>query len=119
MLTEVGKFLRKVRIDHDEILRNMATKLDVSASFLSAVENGKKRIPTEWISEIPRIYNFDEKMKEDFEKSIIYTEESFNIDLSNISKEKKELAISFARSLNDFNAEQIAAINKILENNKI
>lgn len=47
MLTEVGKFLRKVRIDHDEILKDMATKLGVSVSFLSVVENERKNIPDE------------------------------------------------------------------------
>ena len=43
MLTALGKFLRKLRIDNGEILKDMADKLGVTASFLSAVENGKKQ----------------------------------------------------------------------------
>ena len=42
MLTSLGKFLRKLRIDNNELLKDMAQKLNVSVSFLSAVENGKK-----------------------------------------------------------------------------
>ena len=45
MLTSIGKFFRKLRIDEGEILKDMAEKLGVSVSFLSAVENGKKRMP--------------------------------------------------------------------------
>ena len=48
MLTEVGRFLRKLRIDHGEILKDMADKLDVTVSYLSAVENGKRHMPSEW-----------------------------------------------------------------------
>ena len=44
MLTSLGRFLRKLRIDRGEILKNMAEKLEVTSSFLSAVENGKKRM---------------------------------------------------------------------------
>ena len=42
MITEYGKFLRKLRIDQGQILKTMAEKLGVSAPFLSAVENGKQ-----------------------------------------------------------------------------
>ena len=40
MLTKVGKLLREMRLNNDEILREMATKLGVTSAFLSAVENG-------------------------------------------------------------------------------
>ena len=50
MLTSIGKFLRKLRVDHDEILKDMAEKLEVTVSFLSAVENGKKHMPAAWNS---------------------------------------------------------------------
>ena len=43
MLTSIGRFLRKLRIDHGEILKDMADALGVSSAFLSAVENGKKK----------------------------------------------------------------------------
>ena len=44
MITELGKHLRKIRIDHGEILKNMADKLGVTSSFLSAVEIGKRNM---------------------------------------------------------------------------
>lgn len=43
--TELGKFLRKLRIDFNESSKNMSLKLDISPSFLSSVETGKKQAP--------------------------------------------------------------------------
>ena len=57
MLTSVGRFLRKIRIDKGEILRDMAIKLDVSSAFLSAVENGKKKVPEAWLPELEAMYS--------------------------------------------------------------
>ena len=43
MKGNLGKFLRKLRIDHDEYLKDMAQKLNISISYLSAIENGVKK----------------------------------------------------------------------------
>lgn len=42
MITELGIFCRKLRIEYGERLSDMAQKLGVSSAFLSKVENGKK-----------------------------------------------------------------------------
>ena len=43
MLTGVGKRLREIRIDRNELLYDMAGKLSISVPDLSAFENGKKK----------------------------------------------------------------------------
>ena len=48
MLTDLGRLLRKIRIDHGEILKDMANRFGVTASYLSAVENGKRAVPEAW-----------------------------------------------------------------------
>lgn len=63
MKTNFGKFLTKLRVDHDERLSDMAGKLKVSPSFLSNVENGKKMFPGRFIAEICTLYNLDDKKK--------------------------------------------------------
>ena len=52
MLPSIGRFLRKLRIDNGEILKDMAEALGVSSAFLSAVENGKKKMPEGWIEKL-------------------------------------------------------------------
>ena len=50
LLTKLGRFLRKIRIDRGELMIDMAEKLGVTPAFLSAVENGKRKPPKEWVS---------------------------------------------------------------------
>ena len=58
-VTEFGKFSRKLRIENDELLRDMANKLGVTASYLSAVEIGKRNIPKKWEHIIVNAYQLD------------------------------------------------------------
>lgn len=52
MTTDFGKFCRKLRIDHEERLKDMADKLGVTSSYLSAIEKGSRRIPSDWAEQL-------------------------------------------------------------------
>lgn len=56
MVTNFGKFLRKLRIDEDESAEEMASKLGVTKSYLSLVETGKRTVPKKWIDLITKNY---------------------------------------------------------------
>ena len=114
MLTSVGKFLRKVRIDNNEILADMADKLGVSPSFLSAVENGKKKVPVGWSVKICELYKLDDNQSENLDQAIAETELSYEIDLSGVTKQNREIAVSFARKFATMDEEQIEKIKRIL-----
>jgi transcriptional regulator with XRE-family HTH domain len=118
MLTSLGRFLRKLRIDRGEILKDMADKLEVSSSFLSAVENGKKRMPSAWNNEIVKLYQLDPDDQITFTKAIAETEESVEMNFSQASYQNREVAISFARKFIDFDDEQVEEIKKILQKGK-
>jgi hypothetical protein len=51
-ITEFGKAVRKSRIDAGVNLVEMASELSTTTSFLSAMEMGRKKIPSEWIQKI-------------------------------------------------------------------
>ena len=118
MLTSIGKFLRKVRIDHEEILKDMAEKLGVSSAFLSAVENGKKKMPEIWFKKLKSIYSFTAEQAEELQKAIIDTNNMVEIELKNASKINKDLAISFAREFDSLDDETSKQILKILKRHK-
>lgn len=92
----------------------MAEKLGVTASFLSAVENGKKKMPSPWMNKICDLYLLNEKQKEEFTTAIAETEEAIELNLSGNSIARREVAISFARSFPEMNDSQIEEIRKIL-----
>jgi len=114
MLTSIGKFLKKLRVDHGEILKDMADKLEVTVSFLSAVENGKKHMPSAWYEKICKHYGLDETQRASFSTAIAETEESIEMNLANVNIARRELAVSFARRFNSIDDDQAAEIRKIL-----
>lgn len=118
MLTDLGKFLRKIRIDEGEILLDMANKLGVTASFLSAVENGKKHMPSAWNKRICDLYNLSDEQKEEFTSAIAETEKTIEVDFSGSSLKNRELAVSFARKFSDIDETQAEQIRKILKGGK-
>ena len=115
MLTALGKFLRKLRIDRGEYLKDMAEKLDVTVSFLSAVENGKKKMPSSWNRLICDLYKLNKSQIDEFTKAIADSEDKMELVLKDVNEENKRIAISFARKFSDFDGRQREIIMKILE----
>jgi transcriptional regulator with XRE-family HTH domain len=56
MVTVFGKFLRKLRVDRELTLRDMATSLGISSAYLSAMELGKRTIQPQLADKIAAIY---------------------------------------------------------------
>ena len=102
VLTEFGKFSRKLRIDHGELLKDMAKKLGVTSAYLSAVEVGHRKIPEKWLEIIQNLYNLTPddvaNMRAAYDRSI----NEIKIDLSEQSPSYKETAIMFASELKNF-----------------
>lgn len=69
MLSEFGKICRKIRIDHNELSKDMADKLGVTPAYLSAVELGKRNVPNGWAHKISQLYSLDKKTSEELERS--------------------------------------------------
>jgi transcriptional regulator with XRE-family HTH domain len=93
----------------------LASDLGISPAFLSAVENGKKKMPDAWISLIPEIYNFSADEIEEF-KDVAY--ESFDtvaVNIANASEANKKLAIRFARRFEDIDEKTSEELLTILE----
>ncbi len=96
----------------------MAEKLEVTSSFLSAVENGKKKIPVGWAEKISNLYSLSGDKIIELQNAISETNECVEIELSNLSCKQRELAFSFARKLNGFNDSELQKLWHILEEDK-
>ncbi|WP_277287665.1 helix-turn-helix domain-containing protein [Veillonella montpellierensis] len=119
MATIFGKILRKIRIDQDELLKDMAEKLDITSAYLSAIENGKRPIPANLVNIIKNKYKLEESIVSELmaAEDTIRTSVSFN--LSGIDDEKRQMVISLARSFDDISDEKLAEIRKILEHKEV
>lgn len=97
MKTEFGKILRKIRVDHDEVLRDMAVKLGKSSSYLSAIELGKRSVPATMIKDLQCCYSLNEKDVKQLKDAIERDKRSIEIELKETPRNKRELALLFAR----------------------
>lgn len=114
MTTILGNYLRNLRLENGEILKNMASRLEVSSAFLSAVENGKKKMPESWYSKLESLYNLDSSQLGKLRSAVLESCSTIEINMANISDENRELAVSFARKFNSLDEETTKKILKLL-----
>ena len=118
MLTSVGRFLRKLRIDHGEILRDMAKRLNVSSAFLSAVENGKKKVPEAWIPKLEENYSLTPEQLDELRTAIVESSDTVELNILNASDTNRQLAVSFARQFDTLDEETAKKLFDILKKHK-
>ena len=117
MANTLGKFLRKIRIDREELLADMARKLGVSSAFLSQIENGGKKPPKNWEEDFLAVYELDKNQEQEFRDCVFEAVNSKSIDLSSYSQNDRDMMLSFARKLNTINDEQKERLRNILNKN--
>lgn len=114
MLTDFGKACRKIRIDANQILANMAEVLGVSPSFLSAVENGKKNVPNGWCETIRAKYCLSEDSYNQLFTAAENSQRQVKLELSKMSAEDRGLALSFARNFETLDDRKKEELRKLL-----
>ena len=115
MKTKLGEYLRTLRLSNQQILKDMADILGVTSSFLSAVENGKKKMPETWYSVFQREYGLMDDEIDDLKQLAMESQNSIALDLRNSSSASKQLAVSFARQFNDMDEETSMQILSFLK----
>ncbi len=115
MLTEFGKILRKIRIDRQELLRDMAGILDVSAAYLSAVETGKRNAPQMWVEKIIHAYELNQIEATQLRNAFEDSRDEIRISLQAASSQQRNVAISFAKALEGLSDEQLEKIMKVVQ----
>ena len=114
MLTSLGRFLRKLRLERGEILKTMADKLEVTSAFLSAVENGKKKMPLSWYDKLSALYALSGEQCAALEKAVMESSEVVELNIRSASSDRRDLAISFARRFDSLDEETSRMIFELL-----
>ncbi len=118
MLTEFGKALRIIRIEAQEILKDMASSLGVSSAYLSAVETGKRRIPSDWVEKIIKAYSLSAEKADELRKAAEKSICEVKIPLYGASAEKREAVLTFAKALDGLSSEELAKIMSAMKGKK-
>jgi transcriptional regulator with XRE-family HTH domain len=118
MITELGKFLRKARIDIGVSLRDMARDIEISPAFLSSIETGKKNIKEPVILALAEYLKMDSKKTESFGLIAMRSNKEVLMSLEDKSKEEVDTFTLLARRIGDLNIESLEGIRKIINENQ-
>ena len=97
-LTQLGKVLRKQRIDADERIADLAEALGVTSSFISAIELGKRSPSEQFLSGVVKHYALSREDEAELRQAAVKSTGSVRIDLDDHNDLSRELAVAFARA---------------------
>ena len=116
MLTEIGKFLRKVRIDRNLLLKDMALGLEVSPAYLSTVETGKKTFSDDFVRKIASYLGFSPGSKEyeELEDAAIRTRGQVQVPFNGMTQRHQEVAMAVSRQFEEMKTTELDQILAVL-----
>ncbi|MBR6096833.1 MAG: helix-turn-helix domain-containing protein [Oscillospiraceae bacterium] len=117
-MTSIGRALRQMRFDRQELLKDMAAKLEVSSAFLSAIENGRKKVPANFIDKVCKVYNLNDTERALLIDAVNMSTTEIKINLTSLSPSQHEAALSFAKALNGLTDSQVQEIMRVFEKRK-
>lgn len=116
MITAFGKLLRIIRINSGDSARAMAAKLNMSPSYLSTIENGKRNIPPDMEKLLIEAYQLSDRDKEKLRKAMAESSETVKIDLTDLAEKKRQMIFEITKG--DLDEETIDQICKIINDKK-
>lgn len=96
MLTEFGKLLRIIRINSGDSSREMARKLGFSPSYLSAIESGKRNIPTDMEKLLSKSYPLSQIDLEKLRTAMFASSDTVKINLTDFAEKKQRVIMAIA-----------------------
>ena len=97
---------------------DIADLLGIKTPFLSAVENGKKSMPDSWFRKIKDKYELTDQQYEQMKQCALESQNSISLNMKNVSRLNRELAVSFARQFDEIDEETSQQILNVLKNRK-
>lgn len=113
-VTELGRTLRKLRIDVGENLGDMADKLGMTSSYLSAIEKGKRPAPNGLTGQIANLYGLDTEQRAELAAAADKTIQNIKVSLEGATDSKRDVALCFARSFDDLDDETAKSVLELL-----
>lgn len=115
MSSKYSMLIKRIRSEYGEIMGDMADWLGVTLPFVSAVENGKKKIPDGWLTKIVEHYQLSDDEAKELEEAILESQTQIKLNISNVQEPQKRLAIQFQRSFDSLDKETTIKILDILK----
>lgn len=115
-ISEIGKFLRLLRLETGETLKEMSKRLGYATTYLSGIENGKRDVPKSLYQKVVDCYKLDAQKAADLDLCILRSQSVFEIENAG-SKEKKEVLVRMVN--NQISEKHYEQILKMLQNTEV
>jgi len=114
MRNNFGKLLREIRENIGIRLYDMAKNLDISSSFLSAIETSKKPVPLDLVEKIIQIYDINIETALDLRNYAKETITNISFKIKKPSSSKFDFAETLALNFNSLGEEDMKKILEIV-----
>lgn len=115
MATELGKFLRKLRVDNDELMKQMADRLGLASSTLSSIESGRRKASEEFVKKVANVYGLTGEQRAGLRDAYDRSKDEVELCIKGLPNQDQRLAVAFARKFATLSDEQKKSIRGILE----
>jgi len=110
MLSQFGKLFRKMRIDRDLTLGDVAERVGVRPAFVSAIETGRKPAPPSFLEAVTKQFGLSENESKQLTAAAAAQAKEVTMVLNGRSDQAKELAVAFARKFESISEDDIARL---------
>jgi len=114
LVTAFGKELRKMRIDAGEVLKDMAFKLGITSSYLSAIEVGKRTVSDKLLKKIHEAYGLSEEKMSILTDAVEQDKPRIEFNLKNATQAQRSTVLAFARTFHELDQDTLEKIQKLL-----
>ena len=111
-LTPFGRMVRKHRIDQGMLLKDMAEALNISSSWLSAIETGRKPITKGLPKRVAKVLGLD--LDENVRLLDAADQSATSYKIKSAIPDRRDVAAALARRFDDFSDEEIHRIREIV-----
>ncbi|MEJ1165544.1 helix-turn-helix transcriptional regulator [Variovorax sp. CCNWLW186] len=113
-MTNLGKELRKIRLDLGITLYEMAAQIGISSGMLSSIETGKKPAPANFVERLASEYEQVAKQVATFHRLADLTKSEVRVSLDG-RQNANELAVAFARNFDKLSDSEINRLMAVFE----
>lgn len=115
-VNELGKFLRRLRLDRNEYQQEMADKLQTTPQYLSKVELGRRTASQTFIKRLIDVYHLSSREQKDLQKAIFNSYPKMVLSYSKpLSTTQIDLVLCLKENLPNMSNETCSKLISVIE----
>lgn len=117
-LTSFGQMTRKLRLDRDEFLKDMALRIGVTPAYLSAVERGRRNAPYEWLEALREGYGLTSDEMSELLRAVSESRTYDSVDITELPHDDKCLVWAMVGDITKYNPQERQMLEELVKKYK-